>query len=127
MVEKIEKTKKFGPGFGKAPIYTRRRPANKKIAALKQQKSRRVITKQGEKDKLVAEIAKVKNLPKDIENILQKKANIPMNAKIKKDIELSKKLREIHVKYNYKKKQAKESDQSLRAPVFVLKEYHLYP
>lgn len=90
---------KFGPGFGKLPKYTRKAKPNKKLAKLKSRKAKKLPATHSDQKKLIGKLAVAKGLPKEIEGIIVKKARVPMNPKLKKDIKIAARFRKVQNSY----------------------------
>ena len=92
---------KFGPGFGKIPKYAKytESKTNKKLAKLKSRKAKKRIASNNDQIKLISEIAAKKGIPNEIESIIVKKAQLPMNPKLKKDIKVAAQFRKVQNRY----------------------------
>ena len=72
---------------------------NKKLAELKSRKAKKLIASNHIQQKLISELAAKKGIPIEIENIIVKKARLPINPKLKKDIKVVAQFRKLQNKY----------------------------
>ena len=87
---------KFGPGFGTLPRYTRKN--NSKLNKLRSRKTKLLVT-ESEKNKILSVLAKEYNIPPDVENKLINNSKIQLSTKLKRDLKLFSRLKNVHNSY----------------------------
>ena len=76
---------------------------------MKTKKAKKVPASEQEKEDIMAQLSKIKGLPKEIKENIVSKSRKTMNPKLKSDLQLFLRLKNVHADNGYNKKSIRES------------------